>query len=144
MTAVVGNLEIELAPRPDDLRVVRDGLREFTDFHAGPVAVVFLDTLRRLRGDSVASKAFQVAVIPADSNVAQRARSSGWGLDSADAGLVHLWIGDGFTGLAFRLRQEGDTVRGDVRGYADIPHLLPPLRHAVRAVRVACLQNATG
>jgi GNAT superfamily N-acetyltransferase len=37
MTAVVGNLEVELAPRPDDLRIVRDGLRDFTDSHAGPV-----------------------------------------------------------------------------------------------------------
>jgi len=37
MKAVLGSLEIELTPGPDDLRVVRDGLREFTDLHAGPV-----------------------------------------------------------------------------------------------------------
>jgi GNAT superfamily N-acetyltransferase len=33
----VETFEVELAPRPEDLRVVHDGLRAFTDGHAGPV-----------------------------------------------------------------------------------------------------------
>jgi hypothetical protein len=204
MTAVVGSLEVELAPRPDDLPVVRDCLRASTPvkrahtlprnlvvvalvasltacfFGSGsgtlrplvpnrepavlraagcwrfdhganhatkrvPLgAVVFLDTVLIWRGDSAASRSLRASVIPADSNIAQGARRSGWGVDSADAGLVHLWIGDGFTGLSFRLRQDGDTARGDVRGYADIPHFLPPRKHAVRAVHVACPVNAKG
>jgi hypothetical protein len=108
-----------------------------------PGTVVFLDTVPQWPGDSATSGALRATVIPADSSIAQRTRSSQWGLDSADAHIVRLWIGDGFTGLKFRLEPEGDTARGDVSGYADIPHLLPPRRHAVGAVRVACPQSAT-
>lgn len=107
-------------------------------------AVVFLDTTPQWPGDSAASGALRATVIPADSSVARRTRSSQWGLDSADVHIVRLWIGDGFTGLKFRLKQEGDTARGDVSGYADIPHLLPPRKHAIRAVRVACPKSAIG
>lgn len=31
------SLDLDLAPRPEDLRVIHEGLRGFTDGHAGPV-----------------------------------------------------------------------------------------------------------
>jgi GNAT superfamily N-acetyltransferase len=37
MNTIDKHLEIELTPSPDDLRVVGDGLRAFTDSYAGPV-----------------------------------------------------------------------------------------------------------
>jgi GNAT superfamily N-acetyltransferase len=33
----VYSMDVELAPRPEDLRVMHDGLRAFTDGYAGPV-----------------------------------------------------------------------------------------------------------
>ena len=37
MKTAVWSLEVELNPCSEDIRVVRDGLRAFTDSHAGPV-----------------------------------------------------------------------------------------------------------
>ena len=79
----------------------------------------------------------RVGVVPADSNAARRTRVSGWGLDSADAGLLHIHIGDGFTGLAFRMRLQADTLRGSARAYTDVSPDFS-FRHAARAVRVPC------
>jgi hypothetical protein len=76
-------------------------------------------------------------VIPEDSSLARRNRLSWWGVDSTDVQLLHVTLGDGFSGVAFRLRQAADTIRGDVRAYSDAPPtLLPP--HSVRARRVQC------
>ena len=98
--------------------------------------IIFLDSVK----DSIyAYDAFvlHVAVVPSDSSVAGRTRLSGWGADSADVQLLHLWLGDGFTGASFRLRQYGDTLKGSVRGYTDVSPSFSR-EHGVRALRALC------
>ncbi len=55
MDASFGRFDVEMAPSIGDLTVVRDGLRAYTDGHAGPVnarplAVVVRDTEGRVLG----------------------------------------------------------------------------------------------
>jgi hypothetical protein len=79
----------------------------------------------------------RLRIVPLDSATRRWVGVSGWGIDSIDDRLVHLWIGDGFTGFSFRLRLRDGAFAGTVRAYSDVgPDLA--LRHRVRAVRVGC------
>jgi hypothetical protein len=52
---------------------------------------------------------------------------------------ILLWIGDGFTGIRYRLKQfHADTLRGAGRYYVDYPEIVPHHAKAVTAVRVSC------
>ena len=97
--------------------------------------VLALDTTPRGRpaGDS---KTLSAGVLPADSASRERTQLAGWGVDSADARRLHVWLSDGFTGLAFRLTQRADTLEGKVRGYGDVPGVA--IWHRVQAVRADC------
>ncbi len=55
------------------------------------------------------------------------------------ASVILLSIGDGLTGVRYRLRQvHPDTLRGAGRYYVDTPELVPHYARSITAVRITC------
>lgn len=98
--------------------------------------MIALENATRLSGDS--SGRLMARVITADSAALSATRVSGWGIDSADTDLIHLWFGNGYVGSRFTLRRTADTLSGHARRFHDFETL--SLTHRARAIRTACVR----
>lgn len=99
-------------------------------------AVVQFDTVPVSLWSGAKPDAYRLRIL-SPAATASREADSGWGLDSTDDRLLHAWVGDGFTGLDFRLRVHDSLVIGTARGFTDDGPGFT-IRHAVHAMRVAC------
>jgi hypothetical protein len=96
----------------------------------------FSDQPSRDEMDSLAPKAFVIRAVPGPDSAHSR-RISGWALDSAKADRVHVWLGDGFTGVRLFGRLHGDTLSGRARSHVDYSPSLT-WRGSFIAVRAQC------
>lgn len=80
---------------------------------------------------------YLLSVLPLDSANVRSVRLSGWGASAGDDKRILIFLGDGFTGVALRLRLRDSLLTGTARRYTDaFPSF--SFRHAVRARKVDC------
>lgn len=103
----------------------------------GSVVLFDTSTGRRWSSDTKPPVSYVASVLPFDTANSRSVRASGWGLSSDDDRHIRLWLGDGFTGLRFRLKLSDSVLTGTVQEYADFGFDLA-FRHRVRARLVAC------